>query len=98
SQLDPEGGAARTIAAGGVPTGLEVGVDAVWVAAGLADTVTRIDPSNGAVTHEIDVPGGPSGIAIGGGAVWVANVVSGTVARIDPTSNTVTNTIEVGEE
>jgi serine/threonine-protein kinase len=98
SQVGVDGGAARTISAGGVPTGLAVGLDAVWVAAGYADTVTRIDPSTGAVTHEIDVPGGPTGLAIGDGSLWVANIVSGTVVRINPTSNAVTDTIEIGEE
>ncbi len=71
------------------PTAVAVGSDGVvWAADANADTVSRLDPSTGAV-QTIPVGAGPSGIAVGGGGVWVANHDDDTVSWISPQSNAV---------
>src|SRR6185437_14938971 len=60
------------------------------------NTVSRIDPGTGTVTHTIRVGRRPTGVAAGAGAVWVANSLSGTLDRIDPRTMRVEATVEVG--
>ena len=77
------------------PTSVAVGADAVWVADGLADTVTRVDPTGALST--IPVGHGPAAVAIGAGAVWVADGLDDALVRIDPETRAVTTTIRVGQ-
>jgi serine/threonine-protein kinase len=56
----------------------------VWVTNSGDNTVSRIDPESGRVTHRIPVGRTPIGIAFGADAVWVANYDDDTVTRIEP--------------
>jgi YVTN family beta-propeller protein len=82
------------------PSGVAVGVGAVWVTAGdYQDTrVVRLDPASNQVAASIPVPDGSDRLAVGAGAVWVASRSDNTVTRIDPASNQVAATIDVGRE
>jgi YVTN family beta-propeller protein len=69
------------------PTGIAVGLGAVWVAHGVLGSVSRVDPQFGQVTRSIAVGGSafgsPNGsVALGVGSVWVVFGDS-TFARID---------------
>jgi YVTN family beta-propeller protein len=90
-----------------IPSGVAVGVGAVWVANLLDDTVLRIEgrlQSDSSLSQwetlevvaRIPVGQGPSDIAVGEGAVWVANYLDGTVSRIDPATNAVAEAFPVG--
>ncbi|HEX7189640.1 MAG TPA: ABC transporter substrate-binding protein, partial [Actinomycetes bacterium] len=71
------------------PTGVAIGLGAVWVTNSTGGTVSRIDPDTHAA-FTIPVGTGPAGVAVGAGAVWVANSGDGTVSRIDPRTNATT--------
>jgi YVTN family beta-propeller protein len=79
------------------PTAIATGGGAIWVAAGGANAVTRLDPFS-LSTDTIPVGRNPSAIAYGLGAVWVTNADDGTVSRIDPATNRVTKVIKVGND
>ncbi|MET0938564.1 MAG: hypothetical protein ABWY51_05010, partial [Gaiellaceae bacterium] len=69
------------------PTGIAVGLGAVWVAHGLLGQLSRVDPQFGRVTQSIDAAGtafgSPNGsVAVGAGSVWVVFGDS-TLARVD---------------
>jgi YVTN family beta-propeller protein len=76
------------------PYAVAVGPDALWVAGGDSDTVTRVDPTG--LLTPIPVGHDPVAVAVGAGAVWAADRDDGAVIRIDPQTNAVTNTIPVG--
>ena len=62
-----------------------VGLGSVWVSSVDEDTVTRLDPSSGAVVGEpITVGDRPKEMAVAGGSIWVVNEGSNSVSRIDP--------------
>ncbi len=84
--------AAQRTAAGTVtldnrtPTGLAVGLGAVWVAHGMRGQVSRVDEQFNRVTNTVDVaaPSSRTGsTAVGLGSVW-AVFGDSTFARIDP--------------
>jgi ABC-type branched-subunit amino acid transport system substrate-binding protein len=97
----------------GVPTDIAAGGGAVWVGntsgkegANYTESVSRIDPRSGAITHTAKLPNPTSGslfeatlnwgipdIAVGGGAVWARNP-DFTVSRIDPRTGAVTATVD----
>jgi YVTN family beta-propeller protein len=85
------------IPVGGLPDGIAVGPDAVWVANGQDGTVTRIDPATGQPDGPVAVGAGPAGIAVTPASVWVANSLDLTVSRLDPATGQVTDTIPVGD-
>ncbi|HWH65933.1 MAG TPA: ABC transporter substrate-binding protein, partial [Gaiellales bacterium] len=85
----------RTIPVGNGATGIVFGKGAVWVANALDGTVTRIDPSSGAVTAQ-RVATGITSIAVAGDSVWAASPQAGRVYRLDPASGRVAGSIEVG--
>ena len=78
------------------PGRIALGSRGVWVALGLDDALTHIDPQTGVVEKTIAVGRSPTGVAVGAGSVWVANSGDGTVSRIDPHTDEVVATIPVG--
>jgi DNA-binding beta-propeller fold protein YncE len=94
-KAQPAGGtvepaAARPIQVGGSPIAVAAGGGAVWVADNTGGTVSRIDPTTGAVDRDpIRVGSGPEAIAVGGGGVYVA-CGDDSVWRIDPTTGEAT--------
>jgi YVTN family beta-propeller protein len=74
----------RTVGVGGLPDGIAVGPDAVWVANSQDGTVTRIDPVTGQRSGPIFVGAGPAGLAVTPSAIWVANSLGRTVSKINP--------------
>ncbi len=68
----------------------------LWVADATGETVSRIDPEDGAVVDRIHVSGEPGSIVAGGGAIWVASTVGGTISRLNPDTDTVTQTVRLG--
>jgi YVTN family beta-propeller protein len=80
------------------PTGIasgEAAGDPIWVANSAADTVSRIDPQDGAVVP-VRVGEGPTAIAVAPGAVWVVNSGDGTLSRIDPETNEEEQRVTIG--
>jgi YVTN family beta-propeller protein len=81
------------------PTGIATGEAAgepIWVANSAADTVSRIDPQDGAVVP-VGVGEGPTAIAVTPDAVWVVNRDDGTLSRIDPETNEEERTVPIGQ-
>jgi YVTN family beta-propeller protein len=81
------------------PTGIAAGEAAgepIWVANSAANTVSRIDPQDGAVVP-VGVGEGPTAIAVTPDAVWVVNRDDGTLSRIDPETNKVERTFPIGQ-
>jgi YVTN family beta-propeller protein len=56
---------------------------AAWIAPS-SGLLTRLDPSDGRVTRQLDPNASPAGIALGDGAVWVTDSQANNVTRIDP--------------
>ena len=65
----------------------------VWVVNGVADTLTKIDPTTRSIVSTAEVAKQPAAVALGEGSVWVAHAVSRTIWRIDPA--TLTKTAEI---
>lgn len=87
---------AAEIQVGRGPQAVTFGHNAVWVAAGGSNTVSRIDPISNKVTQTIAVGKEPVGVIVSDDAVWAANMGDGTVSRIDPATNKVITAIKVG--
>jgi YVTN family beta-propeller protein len=87
----------------GVPLGVDVSNDAVWVSINRGREkpggLVRLDPRSGEIQGSpIPVGNFPWGIAAGPDAVWVANEDDDTVSRIDPNvGRTVGEPIVVGD-
>jgi YVTN family beta-propeller protein len=80
----------------GSASAVTTGAGSVWVADSGDGTVSRIDPSSGALVDRIPVGGDPTSIASGAGSIWIADTDGATVLRINPTTETVTQTIRLG--
>jgi YVTN family beta-propeller protein len=81
------------------PTGIAAGEaagEAIWVANSASDSVSRIDPNDGAVVT-VPVGEGPTAIAVTPDAVWVVNRDDGTLSRIDPERNEEERTVPIGQ-
>ena len=73
------------IEVGGRPGGVDAGTEAVWVASGDEDTVTRLDLESGdPVGPPIGVGSEPGAVAVGATADWLADNGEGAVTRIEP--------------
>ena len=97
--IDADGGLHDAVRVGANPTAVASSANAVWVANGGADTVSRIDPRTAAVVDEIPVGDDPVAITASGVDVWVANGGDGTVDRINITVNRVVgDPIKVGNQ
>src|SRR5205823_1653516 len=86
---------ARTIDPKTSALAIALGQDAIWIAGGDANTVTRVDPT-GLVTP-ITAGHRPVAVAVGAGSVWAADALDDAVVRIDPDTNAVQSTIAVGQ-
>jgi serine/threonine protein kinase/Tol biopolymer transport system component len=79
------------------PTRIISSRSALWVANPAERTLTRIDPSTGAVRRGIvHLEGTPTGLAPGQlGSVWVAMGMAGSIAQIDPETARVIQQIDL---
>ena len=69
----------------------------LWVSNVQEGTVSRLDPTTGAVTATVDVGTQPvDGTVAPDGLVWIPNLGDNTVSRIDPTTARVVGTMRVG--
>src|SRR6266542_4446544 len=66
---------------GGVPRGIAVGLDAVWVS-NLDNTVSRISTRTNQITDQLTVAGDPHGLDTGYGAVWVSAFEADRISRL----------------
>lgn len=82
----------------GGPTGVRVGLGAVWITDPTQSIIHRFDPVAGKVVADIPVGRQPQFFAVGEGAIWTMDQRDGTVSRIDPATNTVVATIGLGEQ
>lgn len=83
----------------GYPTGLAVSRDAVWVAAGFAGEVVRIDPLTTRIDSRVKLAVGLGGLAADSeGGVWVTNPIPGTVDHIDPVTSSRDRSVPVGRD
>jgi YVTN family beta-propeller protein len=86
----------QTVAVGGCPVALAYGDGSVWVANSLDGTVSRIDPTRGAVEATVRVGNGPDGVTVSRAGIWVTNEFDGSVALIDPRRNAVVRRDRLG--
>jgi streptogramin lyase len=77
------------------PRDVTAGFASIWVSNGPSRTVTRINPSTGAISATITVPDPASVLAVGAGSVWLTSYPGTSLTRIDPTTNTVSRTISL---
>ena len=97
--IDADGSLHDAVRVGANPTAVTSSSNAVWVANGGADTVSRIDPRSAAVVDEIPVGDDPVAITASGSDVWVVNGADGTVDRINTAVNRVVgDPIKVGNQ
>jgi YVTN family beta-propeller protein len=64
------------------PSGIAVGLGAVWVSNAGEDTISRVDPVTGRITRTLNVASEPRGLAVGSGAVWAAAFRGDAVSRL----------------
>jgi YVTN family beta-propeller protein len=74
-----------------------VGGGAVWLAAYLSRTVTRVDPIELKAVTSIPLAFLPADIAADRQAVWVVNNPDDSVVRIDPETNRILGRVRVGD-
>jgi YVTN family beta-propeller protein len=86
----------RTVPVGARPAAVAVARRKVYVANSAGDTVSVVDPRQGAVVATIPVGDLPVALAAEGPRVYVANWGEGTVSVVDTTTHTVTGTVPVG--
>ncbi len=97
--IDSDGSLHDVVRVGANPTAITSSANAVWVANGGADTVSRIDPRTAAVVDEIPVGDDPVAITAAGTDVWVVNGADGTVDRINIAVNRIVGSpIKVGNQ
>jgi virginiamycin B lyase len=82
----------------GSPTGVRVGLGAVWITDPIHSILHRFDPATGKIVADIKVGRAPQFFAVGEGAVWTMNQMDETISRLDPATNTVVATIKLGEQ
>ncbi len=77
------------------PSAVAAGDDAVWLAGGDANAVTRVDAVSG-LTTPIPVGNGPADVGIGSGDVWVTLGLDDSLTRMDPETGAIRKTIATG--
>jgi YVTN family beta-propeller protein len=97
--IDPDGRLHDPARVGQNPTAVAVTANAVWVANGGGDSVSRIDPRTHAVIDEVPVGNDPVALTATAFDVWVVNGADGTVDRINTVVNrAVGDPIKVGNQ
>jgi YVTN family beta-propeller protein len=97
--IDPDGRLHDSARVGPNPTAVAVTANAVWVANGGADSVSRIDSRTHAVIDEVPVGNDPVALTATASDVWVVNGADGTVDRINTVVNrAVGDPIKVGNQ
>ena len=96
ARIDPSTATITALFPVGCYSGLTVGFGSVWVESGRT-TLTRLDPSSGAVIATVTLPDAGWGLAAGPDSIWAANGGGGPghVSRIDPTTNSIIASIAV---
>ncbi|HET7725869.1 MAG TPA: hypothetical protein VFK54_00960 [Candidatus Limnocylindrales bacterium] len=101
---------AARVTVGGLPQGVAVDGDNVYVSNWYDNSVSRISASTNAVTATIPVVltgnAGPQVIAVAAGSLWVAttewdasnNPLPGSLVRIDPATGAALATLPIGED
>jgi streptogramin lyase len=87
------GAATRPIPIGGRAYSIATGAGAVWALTPENGELWRIDPSNDAVTAEIDVCPTPVAVVVADDSVWVACATDNTIARVNPHRNIIVQRI-----
>jgi streptogramin lyase len=80
---------------GGVPGGLAVSPEALWVA-DFSGWVHRVDPRTGTPTASGRGFGYAADLAASSAAIWVSNGDFGWISRFDPESGAVVDSVEIG--
>jgi branched-chain amino acid transport system substrate-binding protein len=97
SRIDAESGAhdeTIQVEAGGA---IAAGDEGVWVLAGEAPHVLRIDPGTNRVDRTIELATeNLTGLALGAGSVWATDLEAGLLWRIDPDPELRTRSIDLG--
>jgi streptogramin lyase len=91
----PELSLAGTTDVAGLPDGVVVDGEDVWVASTAGSAVQRLDEATGELEESIPLEGEPLGVVVAEGSVWVTQRAADTVTRLDPSSGAVQATIEV---
>jgi peptide/nickel transport system substrate-binding protein len=81
---------------GSGPGPIATGADSLWIANGLDDTVSRVDPSTDTVRQTIAVNLDPTALAFGHGALWVACSGTRSLLWINPETYALLRRIRVG--
>ena len=102
--LDPATGETGSRGSAGVPTGVAVGGDAVWVTngfgigAGALGGVSRIDTAGETLEPGFETPVGSEAIAWGAGRVWVGDAATGDLRVFDATTRSLDTIPLPGDE
>jgi YVTN family beta-propeller protein len=81
---------------GSGPGPIATGAGSLWIANGLDDTVSRVEPSTATVRQTIAVDLDPTALAFGHGALWVACSGTHSLLWINPETYAVLRRIHVG--
>jgi len=71
------------ITVGNGPIAVATGLQSVWVADRLDNTVVRVDPKVARTTETIPLPAAPTALAVFDGSLWVASDAANLVFRFD---------------
>ncbi len=69
---------------GGAPCGNTYAFGSIWVAAGSANALYRIDPAHNRRTGVVRVGAGPCGVVAGAGSLWVEDYDAAAIERVSP--------------
>ncbi len=84
-----------TFPAGDDPVAIAAGEDSVWTASKIDGTVTRVDPTNNAVTIATSADA-PTDVVIAGGYLWILEDDT-SIDQTDPLTGVVAQTLELKE-
>jgi len=80
------------------PSAVTYAFGSIWVANELDASVTRVEPSTGAIRAAVPVGGYPISLVGAGDRLWVSSAQDGSLAGIDPASDSVASTMPLEGE